>query len=115
MKKHLASTLALLSMIVTLHGAEFYVSPQGNDGDPGTLNKPFKTILRARNAARELKAQAKGEMPEGGITVWLRGGRYEMAEPLQLGPEDSGQQGRPMVYRSYTEEQPLLSGGRVIG
>ena len=53
-------------------------------------------------------------MPDGGVTVWLRGGRYELSEPFVLGPEDSGMRDRPVVYRAYAKEQPTISGGRVI-
>lgn len=33
----------------------FYVSPEGSDTYPGTIEKTFKTIQAARNAVRELK------------------------------------------------------------
>lgn len=93
---------------------ELYVSPQGDDNNPGTSAKPFKTPMRARDAVRLLKEKNGGKTPDSGVTVWLRGGRYELAETFALGPEDSGQQGRPVVYRSYADERSVLSGGRVI-
>jgi hypothetical protein len=95
-------------------GADFHVSPQGNDADPGTLDKPFQTLSRAQLAARRVKAEHGGRLPDGGVTVWLRGGRYELENSFVLGPEDSGEKGRPMVYRAYPQESPLLSGGRII-
>ena len=95
-------------------GADFYVSPQGDDTNPGTLERPFGTLQRARSAVRALKGSNHGVTPDGGVTVWLRGGRYELAGTFVLGPEDSGQQGRPVVYRSYGNERPILSGGRTI-
>ncbi len=36
-------------------GEAFFVSPNGDDGDPGTIAKPFATLTAARRAARELK------------------------------------------------------------
>ena len=63
---------------------------------------------------RTLKAANQGKTPTGGVTVWLRGGRYELTEPFVLGPEDSGQFNAPVVFRAYAKEQPVLSGGRVI-
>lgn len=95
-------------------GVEFYVSPQGNDVSPGTLDKPFLTLKQAQSAARNVKLENKGNVPDGGVTVWIRGGRYELTETLVLGPEDSGREGRPMVYRAYGDERPVLSGGRII-
>jgi hypothetical protein len=103
-----------LSMAPIAFGADLHVSPQGDDGNPGTLDKPFKTLERARDAVRTLRERNQGQAPAGGVTVWLRGGRYELRETFVLGPEDSGQEGRPVVYRAYEGECPVLSGGRVI-
>jgi hypothetical protein len=94
--------------------ADFYVSPQGDDGNPGTLRQPFKTPQRARDAVRAFRAKSDAKTPADGVTVWLRGGRYELTETFVLEPEDSGRQGRPVVYRPYGDERPVLSGGRLI-
>jgi hypothetical protein len=32
---------------------EFYIAPGGNDTNPGTEEKPFATLNRARNAVRD--------------------------------------------------------------
>ena len=116
MNRKLTFLAALVSLWIAgmVYGADFHVSPQGDDANPGTLDKPFKTLKRARNAVRTLKAANQGKTPTGGVTVWLRGGRYELTEPFVLGPEDSGQFNAPVVFRAYAKEQPVLSGGRVI-
>ena len=108
-----AAAVCLLT-IGTAYGADIYVSPQGDDGNAGTLEKPFNTLEKARDAVRAIKGASGGKMPDGGVTIWLRGGQYELAETFLLGPEDSGQEGRPVVYRSYAEERPVLSGGHAI-
>jgi hypothetical protein len=116
MNRMLSHMVAILTLCGAgaVFGVEFYVSPKGDDRNPGTLDRPFKTLERARAAVRGLNIQGGGKVPDGGVTVWLRGGRYELAETFVLGPEDSGQEGRPIVYRAYEQEQPLLSGGRLI-
>lgn len=106
--------IAGFSMAVAAAGADFYVSPQGDDGNSGTLQQPFKTPQRARDAVRALQEKSDGRTPADGVTVWLRGGRYELAEAFVLEPEDSGGPGRPIVYRAHGDERPLLSGGRLI-
>jgi hypothetical protein len=106
--------MASLSMARMAFGTDFYVSPQGDDGNPGTLEQPFRTLERARDAVRALRGSNQGQVPVGGVTVWLRGGRYELRETFVLSPEDSGQEGRPVAYRAYAEERPVLSGGHVI-
>ena len=114
MLRPLTIAMATLWMAGAAYGADFFLSPQGDDANSGTLDKPFKTLAQAHRAVRTVKAANQGETPVGGVTVWLRGGRYELAETFVLGPEDSGQEGRPVVYRSYQEERPVLSGGGVI-
>lgn len=94
----------------TAQSAEFYLSPQGDDRNSGTLERPFQTLGRGQAAARA--AHAKGE---GAVTVWLRGGRYELSATFTLTSADSGVEGRPVVYRCYGAEQPVLSGGTRIG
>jgi hypothetical protein len=50
------------SLIILLHiasvlcfGDEWFVSPDGDDRNPGTRDKPFATITRARDAVRLAK------------------------------------------------------------
>src|SRR5687768_18447566 len=46
--------LALLIMgsaLLHAQGADYYVSTQGNDSNPGTSAQPFRTITRAYNLA----------------------------------------------------------------
>ena len=48
---------------------EFYVSPTGADGNPGTQAQPFKTLTQARDAVRAVSPQMSGD-----IVVYLRAG-----------------------------------------
>jgi hypothetical protein len=89
-------------------GLAFYLSPNGDDANPGTTAKPFATLARAREAAR--KASANG-LPAGGIAVVARGGEYPVKECFKLGAEDSGTPERPVVYRAWPGESPRFSGG----
>ena len=99
--------------------AAFFVSPRGNDGWSGKLDHPnaahsdgpFRTPLRARDAIRRLKASGSLTGP---VTVYLRGGVYELHEPLVFTPEDSGSPKAPIAYKAYPGEIPILSGGRAI-
>ncbi len=50
-----------------------YVSPQGNDSNPGTREKPLSSLEGARDAIRDLRKE--GGLPDGGITVWIGSGR----------------------------------------
>lgn len=88
-----------------------YVSPVGDDANPGTEALPFRTPERARDAVRAWNGDMTGD-----IVVYLRGGTYELADVFRLNAADSGTNGYEVVYRAYPGETPVLSGGRrVIG
>ncbi len=89
-----------------------YVATQGSDVNPGTLEKPFATLERARDEIRQRKAA--GPLAVGGITVELHGGIYELARPLELTDKDSGGQTAPVVYRARQGEVVKIVGGRVV-
>lgn len=90
----------------------FYVSPSGSDSNPGTLEKPFASLNRARDMVRKLKKN-KG-IPNGGITVFIRGGNYRLDSPFELTAEDSGEKGKPVRYQSFKNEQPHFIGGLLV-
>jgi len=97
-----------------------YVAASGRDSWSGKLaapnaahtDGPFATLERARDEIRQLR-QAGG-LPQGGVTVWLRGGVYQRQRPLELTAQDSGQPGAPIVYRAYRKERVHLVGGKLV-
>lgn len=90
--------------------AKFFVAPQGADTNPGTEARPFATLEAARDAVRRLKQD--GGLPEGGVTVWLRGGDYVRTNAFELTAADSGTAAAPVVWRVYADETPRWIGGR---
>ena len=91
---------------------DLYVSPKGNDANPGSLAQPLASLEAARDAARALR-QA-GKLPTGGITIWLRGGDYPRSATLELSSADSGTAESPLVWRAYQDEPVRLLGGREL-
>jgi hypothetical protein len=107
--------LATVSFAASTQGAPhpgFFVATDGSDANPGSQEKPFATPGRARDAIRQLKADAG--LPPGGVTVWIRGGTYYLPAPLELTEADSGSEDAPIVYRAFANEKPWLNGGRPI-
>ena len=84
----------------------FYIAPDGNDVNPGTENKPFRTITRAKDAVRAVN----NDMSDS-IVVYLRGGTYRLTDTVWFDPDDSGTNGHCIVYRNYPDEVPVISGG----
>ncbi|MHB0960251.1 MAG: right-handed parallel beta-helix repeat-containing protein [Pirellulaceae bacterium] len=95
-----------------LCAADFFISPAGNDDNPGSESRPFATLEAARDAARQRKQE--GKIPDGGLTIWLRGGDYLRTSPLELTAEDSATAESPVVWRSYPGESVRLLGGRQL-
>jgi hypothetical protein len=58
------------------HAQQLFVAPNGNDKNSGTIDKPFATIAKAKEAIRELKKN-KG-LDKDDVTVFLRGGNYQL-------------------------------------
>lgn len=85
---------------------EIYVSPKGNDANPGTFEQPLKTITAARNFVRTLNDNMQGD-----IVVYLRGGEYVQNESLNFTEKDSGTNGHMITYRPYKGEKVVISGG----
>lgn len=112
----------VLAMIAATSGQEpsptgqprdgsLFVAPDGHDGNPGTKEKPFATLDRARDEIRRLK---KAKAPVTPVTVNLRTGTYFLERTFRLLAEDSGTAQAPIVYRAYSQERPKLIGGKVI-
>ena len=49
------------------------------------------------------------------ITVMFRGGVYPIKNTLIFGPEDSGKEGHPIIWKAYESEKPVLSEGTEVG
>ncbi|MFY1690466.1 RICIN domain-containing protein [Plantactinospora sp. WMMB782] len=89
----------------------YYVAPDGNDSNPGTITSPFRTLQRARDVVRTVNANMTGD-----IQVYLRGGNYPVTSTIEFGSGDSGSNGHRVVYAAYPGETPVLDGGvRVTG
>ena len=46
---------AVISSVFVSFGQPYFVSPAGDDLNPGTLKKPFATLQRAQEAERKKK------------------------------------------------------------
>lgn len=102
-----------LSLLLTTASlaADFYVSPTGNDAHPGSADKPFATLTRARDAVRARRTQGSLAEP---VRVLVADGTYTLSEPLVLKPEDSGTEQAPVSYQAAPGAKPIFSGGRVL-
>jgi hypothetical protein len=96
MKKFTILTFSLFSFLtVPALATNYYVSPSGNDNNPGTFSQPFKTIQKGINSAY------------AGDTVFVREGTYNIGS-TSLTMQRSGSPGSPIVFINYPNEHPII-------
>jgi len=83
---------------LTAAGNVYYVSPQGDDQNPGTLAAPFRTIQYATNIVAP------------GDTVYVRGGVYQ--EKVSIRKDGTADQ--PIRFLAYQDERPIIDGAYTI-
>jgi hypothetical protein len=113
-------SLSLGSGAASRAATDLYVSPAGKDRWSGRLaspstdadDGPLATLSGARDAIRSLKRSVG--LPEGGVTVWIAPGSYELQQGLELAAEDSGAAGSPIIYRAAAGTEVRITGGRAV-
>ena len=100
-------TMGVLVSTVCHAEVAFYVSPSGNDNNPGSLEQPFATPERARDAARQTPRSEP-------IVLYLRAGTYYLSQTLEFEANDSGTEQAPLTLRNWPGERVVLSGGALL-
>lgn len=91
-------TLFTVSLTPTRAAATtYYVATNGNDSNPGTIDRPWLTLEKA------------GRTANPGDTVQVRGGVYYVGG---LNFSKMGSASAPIMFRSYPGERAILDGSR---
>lgn len=103
--------LAVLALVSSAHAAQYFIAPQGNDANAGSMARPFATMMRAQKSVKP------------GDVVYLRGGTYRMREDQIAKKEGvrafvcafdrSGSEGKPIRYEAYGNEEVILDFSQV--
>ena len=101
MKRPIIFAISLALLVASATAAEFHVAPTGADTNPGTAARPFATLERARDAARQA----------GGATITLAAGTYRLTKTFALGQRDSGTGSAPVVWKAAGDGAVVISGG----
>ena len=105
--RFLIALLTLVALAPSTMANEIFVSPSGSDTNEGSLDSPLATIASAQAKVRAIKQKT----PDETVTVYLRGGKYYLTEPVVFTPEDSGTEKGPVTYKAYNDEVPQILGG----
>ena len=108
------------AIALTPPSADCYVSINGSDAWSGTLAEPapdntdgpFRTLERARDQVRKLKAEPAATGTS--ITVLVRAGVYTLDHPFTLDARDSGAPEAPVLYQACPGENVILAGGPTV-
>lgn len=91
---------ATAGFLIAVHSAlatDFYVSPSGDNGNPGTEMSPWQTIQKAADTVGP------------GDVVHIRGGVYEEKVEINV----SGTSGNLIVFQSYAGEEAIIDGSNL--
>lgn len=89
---------------------EFFVSPMGNDSNPGTASAPFKSLGKAKESVRACLIETPGKP----IVVNIKGGIYQIENPIRFSSEDSGSKNASVTYKAMKGEIPVFTGSREV-
>jgi hypothetical protein len=106
-QRHLL-VLLLILLFPTLapdyaYAKDHYISPLGNDSNPGTQDEPWRTIANVSSTAFG-----------PGDRVCLQGGQ-SFAGTIEFDAEDSGSSAKPLTVTSYGESPAIINGANDSG
>jgi alpha-N-arabinofuranosidase len=92
--------MSLIALVPAFaHAAEIHVAPSGDDGNPGTENKPFRTIQRAADAAQP-----------GDIITVHEGVYRERIDPPRGGTSDAER----IIYQAAAGAKAVITGAEPV-
>jgi hypothetical protein len=86
--------LIFFSKSIAIPNNYYIIAPTGSDKNPGTIDRPFKTIQKCATVVQP------------GETCWLRAGIYRE----QVRPDVSGTAEAPITFAAYNNENVTISG-----
>lgn len=89
---------------------KIYVSPKGNDANPGNQTSPVKSLGKARELIRSAR-QTKNETK---INIYVEEGVYQLDKPVIFTAEDSGTEKFPVIIKASGKAKPIFTGSREL-
>ncbi|RMF92140.1 MAG: hypothetical protein D6741_15255 [Planctomycetota bacterium] len=96
-------------LAVTANAWQIHVAVDGNDENAGTEAAPLATPAAAQQRLRE-----SGKLGKEPCEVVLHAGVYRLTSPLRFGPQDSGSEGCPVVWRAAGDGEVVISGAELL-
>lgn len=112
MNRKLFISLALAGLFSTAQAdpIKIWVAPSGSDFASGTAEQPYGSISAALRHGRELR-RLNDPSVQDGVTIVVKGGNYQLFDPIFVRAEDSGTPASPTLITNADGELPIVSGG----
>jgi hypothetical protein len=105
--------LAIVCILPLMGMSQIFVSTNGSDTNPGTTTQPKASLHAALRQAREMRRLYDPAVKDG-IHIIVKGGTYQLQEPVFIRPEDAGTPESPLFIEAAPGEQPVFSGGVTV-
>ncbi len=93
-----------LLLMVSANAQTIFVSPSGNDQNPGTKEKPVASFSRAQELARRVPAASA-------VEVLFANGTYYLPQTIRF---EAGDNKSSVIYAAAEEGKAILSGGSLL-
>jgi hypothetical protein len=100
------SWFLFLVVLITLnsYAQTIYVSPSGNDANPGTKEEPVSTFVKVQELVRKLP-------PDASVKVLFGNGIYYLPEAIRFTEADNKVS---VIYQAEDEGRAIISGGTLL-
>ena len=112
-KYFVSAAFIILSVAVSFSGGcafaetSYYLSPNGDDSNPGTQTRPLRTLEAVKYKLRQSK-------PSSAATIRLMDGRYELSQTFEMTAEDTGTAESLIMFKAVNRANPVITGSRVL-
>ena len=107
--RQILTLILLMAFSSTSFSLNIYVEPDGDDTNPGTINKPLRSLQQAQQKLRALPAY-----PKEGVNIILKPGDHVITETLLLTSRDSGTSEAPLKISSMQDLDASLLGVEML-
>lgn len=95
--KKVVLIILIQSAIFSMLHAQIFIAPNGDDGNPGTIDQPYSSFPMAISVAQP------------GDTIYVRGGAYELTSTITISAVKSGTEDHLITLTAFQDEVPLLN------